>query len=247
MSMAGRRAIPKPTPFLVVDDHCGDPLRAGPQPSKRSILGAVARRSLPHLIEATVIPAGLFYLYLAEINFTAAMAAALCWSYGVLARRLLGRKGVPPILVLASVGLTVRTAVAIGSGSTTMYFLGPIVGTVAVAGVFLGSILTDRPMIGRLAVDFCPLTPEVAALPAVIKLFTGLTVLWAGVNLLSAATTFGLMVTLPLKTFVASKTLASLFITACAVVLTVSWSLRIARREGLVFASPVAVVPAIAI
>jgi hypothetical protein len=188
----------------------------------------------------------LFYLYLSLINFEAAMAAALCWSYGALARRMLGRRGVPPILLLASVGLTVRTVVALGSGSKTMYFLGPIVGTVAVAGVFLGSILTDRPMIGRLAVDFCPLTPEVAALPAVIKLFTGLTVLWAGVNLLSAATTFGLMVTLPLKTFVASKTLVSLAITFSAVALTVAWSLRIARREGLVFARPMVVATATA-
>src|ERR1700726_130707 len=120
MNMAGRRAMSKATPFLVVDDHCGDPLRAGPQPSKRSILGAVARRSLPHLIEATVIPAGLFYLYLAEINFTAARVAALCWPSGPLPRRRWGRKGFPPILELASVGLTVRTVVAIGSGSTTM-------------------------------------------------------------------------------------------------------------------------------
>src|SRR5579859_3964596 len=116
MNMAGCRAMSRCTPFLVVDDHCGDPLMAGPQPSKRSILGAVARRSLPHLIEATVVPAILFYLYLSLINFEAAMAAALCWSYGALARRLIGRRGVPPILILASVGLTVRTAVALGSG-----------------------------------------------------------------------------------------------------------------------------------
>ena len=44
--------------------------------------------------------------------------------------------------------------------------------------------------VGRMAVDFCPIAPEVAARPGVVRLFTGLTALWAGVNLASAATTF---------------------------------------------------------
>jgi hypothetical protein len=64
-----------------------------------------------------------------------------------------------------------------------------------------------------------------------------LTVLWAGVHLLTAATTFGLLVSLPTSTFVALKTLVSLSITVGAIVFTVSASIRIARAENLVFAS----------
>jgi hypothetical protein len=67
-------------------------------------------------------------------------------------------------------------------------------------------------------------------------LFSGLTLLWAGVHLLSAATTFTLLVSLPTTTFVAVKTFVSLAITITAIVFTVSWSIRTARAEDLVFA-----------
>jgi hypothetical protein len=69
-----------------------------------------------------------------------------------------------------------------------------------------------------------------------LRLFIQLTVVWAGVHLLTAATTFGLLVSLPTPTFVALKTLVSLGITVAAIVFTVSASIRIARAENLVFA-----------
>jgi hypothetical protein len=60
--------------------------------------------------------------------------------------------------------------------------------------------------------------------------------LWAGVHLLSAATTFTLLVSLPTTTFIAVRGLVSLAITIGAIVLTVSWSIRTAHAENLVFA-----------
>ena len=57
--------------------------------------------------------------------------------------------------------------------------------------------------------------------------------MWAVVCLASAAATFGLLVTLLVATFVAVKTLASIVITGLGVFVTVSWSLRTARGEGL--------------
>ncbi len=80
------------------------------------------------------------------------------------------------------------------------------------------------------------MSSEVTTRPAVGRLFSGLTVVWAVVYLASAAATFGLLVTLPLATFVAVKTAASIIITGLGVFVTVSWSLRTARGEGLVFA-----------
>ncbi len=203
--------------------------------SKLRVLEIVGRRSLPSLIEATVIPAILFYVFFTNIGPTAAMLAVLSWSYGAVLRRLVGGHGVPGILQLAVIGLTVRTIVGIASG-TFMYFLQPIATTLALALVFLGSLMFGRPMIARMASDFCPLTPEVAGRPAVVRLFSGLTLLWAGVHVLSAATTFTLLVSLPTTTFVAVRSLVSLAITISAIVLTVSWSIRTARAEDLVFA-----------
>jgi hypothetical protein len=205
-------------------------------------LRQVARRSVPRLVEATIIPAILFYTCLTMFSFGAALAAALCWSYGALACRRILRRPIPPILMLAVLALTLRTIVAVASGSAFIYFLQPILGTTVVAGVFLFSIVSGRPLVGRMAIDFCPIAPEVAARPGVVRLFTGLTALWAGVNLASAATTFALLVTLPLAPFLITKTITSLTITIGGIVLTVCWSLRTAHREGLVPARAVTAV-----
>jgi hypothetical protein len=203
--------------------------------SKLRVLEAVGRRSLPSLIEATVIPAVLLYIFFTTLGPTPAMLAVLVWSYGAVVRRLISGHGIPGVLQLAVVGLTVRTIVGILSG-TFMYFLQPVATTLALALVFFGSLLFGRPMIARMASDFCPLAPEISGRPGIVRLFSGLTLLWALVHLPSAATTFTLLVSLPTTTFIAVKTIVSLALTVSAIVATVSWSLRTARAEDLVFA-----------
>jgi hypothetical protein len=204
-----------------------------PELSKRGVCSAVIRRAGPHLIEATVVPAVLFYSALLAFGLGAAYAAAVGWSYAALLRHLVRRRPVPPILVLGVIGLTVRTLVAIVSGSSFLYFFQPILGTVAMGCVFLLSICIGRPMIASLAGEFWPITAEEAARPGVVRLFRHLTLLWAGVNLATAALTMTLLVSLPLGAFLAAKQLSGLAVTASAVFLTVSMSLATARREGM--------------
>jgi uncharacterized membrane protein len=203
--------------------------------SKLRVLEAVGRRALPSLIEATVVPAIVFYVFFTTLGPTPAMLAVLTWSYGAVLRRIITGHRVPGILQLAVIGLTVRTIVGILSG-TFMYFLQPVATTLALALVFFGSLMFGRPMIARMASDFCPLAPDIACRPGVVRLFSSLTLLWAIVHLLSAATTFTLLVSLPTGTFVAVKSFVSLAITVSAIVLTVSRSIRTARSEDLVFA-----------
>jgi uncharacterized protein DUF3159 len=202
--------------------------------SKVRIITAVARRSGPHLIEATIVPAILFYLCLMFVGLGAAYVSAVGWSYAALARRVIRHAAVPPILVLGIVGITARTIVAVLSGSSFVYFLQPILATVAMAFVFAISVVVGRPLIGRLADEFWPISPEMAVHPAVRRLFRDLTWLWAGVNLLSATLTMTLLVSLPLGAFVAVRQLAGLGVTAAAVFVTVSLALATVRREGLV-------------
>jgi hypothetical protein len=165
-----------------------------------------------------------------------AMAAVLVWAYVAILRRVVRGSRIPAILVLATVGLTVRTLVGLVSGSTFAYFVQPIATTVALAAVFVGSVVIGRPVIARLAHDFCPLAPEVARRPAVLRLFGGLTLLWALVHIVTAALTFGLLTTMPVATFVALKTVACLAVTVSAIAVTILWALRVVRRERLVFA-----------
>ena len=115
------------------------------------------------------------------------MVAVLVWGYATILRRVLRGKDVPSVLVLAMFGLTIKTLVGVVSGSTFAYFLQPVATTVAVGGLFFGSVLIGRPLIARIAHDFCPISPEVAARPSVARLFAGLTVLWATVQLSTPA------------------------------------------------------------
>src|SRR6185503_10383273 len=96
---------------------------------------AVARRGIPNLVEATIIPAILFLVVLATLGAIAAMVAVLAWSYGAILRRTLSGRRVPAILLLATLGLTVRTLVGLASGSTFAYFAQPIATTVVLSGV----------------------------------------------------------------------------------------------------------------
>ena len=221
--------------MLVPRDHDDDTHHRHHLP-KLPVLLAVARRGLPRIIEATVVPAILFIVVGATIGTAAAMVVVLAWGYGmIIGRRLLGRS-IPALLTIATLGLTVKTLVGLVSGSAFAYFLQPIATTVAVGAVFFGSVLLGRPFIARVAHDFCPIPPEVARRPSVVRLFAGLTLLWASVQLVNAASTFGLLVSLPVTTFVALKTVMSLSLSATAIAITIAWALRTAKQERLMFA-----------
>jgi uncharacterized membrane protein len=208
--------------------------------SMRPVLGGLARRSLPHILEATLVPTIIFYVLLITIGAGAAMVGVLCWTFVAVARRVARRKAIPAILMLATIGLTVRTLIALLSGSTFAYFIQPIGTTVVLAAVFGGSVLIGRPVIARFASDFCHLAPGIADRPRVVRLFRGLTLLWAGVHIVTSIATFAMLVSLPTATFVLLKTVACLSITVAAIVLTVSCAIRTARSEDLVFAAVIA-------
>ena len=204
------------------------------------MFGSVVRRSGPHLIEASIIPTALFYSCLVVAGLGVAYAAALAWLYASVLVRLVRHRPIPPLLVLGVIGITVRTTVAVASGSSFFYFAQPVANSVVMTGVFLISIVVGRPLIEQLALEFWPLTPELLALPSVARLLRGLTYLWAGVNLAIGATTLTLLVCLPLATYVAVKQVASLAITGAGIAITIDRSLRVARQEGYVVEPDVA-------
>jgi uncharacterized membrane protein len=202
-------------------------------PTRGGVLLAVARRLLPRLIEATVVPTTLFYLSFMIFGVVAAYAVALAWSYLSVGRRMVAHRPVPTILLLASIGLTVRTIFALLSGSTFVYFLQPVFGKVLLSAVFVGSIAIGRPLIASFAQDFCAMPPEIASRPGVVRLYRQLTYLWAGLNLAMAVLTLIFLLTLPMGTFVAIRSFMGWAITSAGVALTVSASVQAARREGL--------------
>ena len=193
----------------------------------------LARHALPHIVEATVIPLGIFYLSLWLIGVWGALLAAIAWSYGAVACRLMMRRRVPGVLLLGATALTVRSIIAFGSGSVFVYFLQPTLGTIAVAAAFLLSVPAGRPLAERLAADFCPLPQSLLANPAMRRFFMRISLLWALTNMLNAAVTIWLLVSQDLAIYLLAKTFVSWTLTGSAIAISTVWFKRSMRRIGV--------------
>src|SRR5437588_280550 len=196
-------------------------------------LRTMARHAVPHLIEATVIPLILFYTFLWTAGVWGALVAALAWSWCAIIRRVVTGQRIPGILVLGTLGITARTVAAFASGSVFVYFLQPSLTTIAIAGAFLLSVPAGRPLAERLAHDFVPLEPEVMRLPVVKRVFIRITLIWAFVNLANAVVSITLLMSQPVGTFVAAKTIGGMVLVAAAVGASTVWFKQALRNHNI--------------
>jgi hypothetical protein len=196
-------------------------------------LSTLARHVVPHVVEGTIIPLGLFLLTLRFLGVWGAVLIGLGWTYAAVARRLVMGQRVPGILVLTAVTLTARTVVAMASGSVVVYFLQPTLGTALVAGAFLLSVPLGRPLAERLARDFCPIPSGVLAHASVRRFFLQITLLWAFTQLANATVTLWLLFSQSLAMFLVAKTLVSWGLTGSAIAVSTIWFHRSMRRHGI--------------
>lgn len=210
----------------------------GVEPHGLHLRDVVLGHVVPRVVEATLIPTAIFYFVWHFVGIWPALFAALAWAVALIARRVATRRPVPGLLVIAVLGLTTRTFVSMWTGSTFVYFLQPVIGTTVMAMTFLGSVLIGRPLVNRLAADFCPLTDEAASRTGVLRLFRQLTLFWAAVLLTHAVVGLTLLLTVSVNTFVTVKSLEGPGVTIAAVVATIVWSSRVAHREGLMVRRP---------
>ena len=196
-------------------------------------LRTMARHALPHLIEATIVPLILFYTFLWTAGVWGALVAALVWSYAAIFRRVITGQRIPGILVLGTLGITARTVMAFATGSVFVYFLQPTLTTVAISAAFLLSVPAGRPLAERLAHDFVPLEPEVLGLPGVQRVFIRITLLWAFVNLANAIVSIALLMSQPVGTFVAIKTVGGMLLVGVAIAMSTMWFKQALRNHNI--------------
>lgn len=202
------------------------PTRAPEDEAHLPRLRDLARHALPHVVESSLLPLVLFYGTLRLVGVWTALLASLAWCYLGLGRRVLQRKRLPGLLVLAALGLTARTIGAFASGSVFVYFLQPTLTTVLVAGAFLVSVPAGRPLAKRLATDLFPLPDSVLAQPAVERTFARITLLWGAINLVNAGVTLTLLTAVSVETYVLSKTAITAVVTVSGVLLSTLWFTR---------------------
>lgn len=157
------------------------------------------------------------------------------WTLGCIAYRALRGKRVPGLVVLAAIGLTARSVIAILSGSMFAYFLQPTVST-AFVGVALGtSLLLGKPLAARLAHDLCPFDERTSAHPHVRLFFVRLTAIWTITSFINAAITLWLLLTQSTTMFVLVKSFLGPLTTFVTLSLGILWFRLSNRRHGLRF------------
>jgi hypothetical protein len=194
---------------------------------------AALRHALPVVLEAVVVPLGLFYTVLTLWGFRAALLAAFGWSFVALGRRLHQGERVSMLLMLGTLLLSLRTTVAFVTGSSFIYFVQPAAGAIVIALVLLVSAVIGRPFTQRFAGDFCPMDAELLARPLVHRFFVRISVLWATVLLLNAGFVLWLLVTSSLRAFVLERAAVTYTLTAFAIYLSIRQFIVMMRGDGV--------------
>jgi hypothetical protein len=214
---------------------------AGPQPAithrTAPPVRAVVVRVAVILSIACVAPALLFSATLMAFGITAAVFVALSWTCGAIGWRWATKRPVSGVLMLSVTIMTVRTGFILATGNTFVYFIQPVFTDVAVATIFLTSLLTARPLVARLAPDFYPMNDDLAARPRVRRLFWRLTLMWGLVVLAKGSVTLWLLLSQSVVDFVLIKNAVVISITSLSTAATIWLSVQVARREGLLAAT----------
>ncbi|MBB4684213.1 VC0807 family protein [Amycolatopsis jiangsuensis] len=199
-------------------------------PSFRNLVTGGGR----HLLESTLVPAGLFYLLLTLVSFDSGVIAALCWSVTVLATRLVLRKPVPAVLLLTTALLIARTALGLATGSAFLYFLQPTLQNFVIASLFLVSAPFNKPLLARLAGDFCSFPDTLSGHPGMRRFFQRVSLLWALVFAVNGSVTLLLLAKATVGDFLMVSTAGSYSLVALAIVGSLWWFRRSLRSEGIV-------------
>lgn len=199
-------------------------------PSLRVLL----RRGGQRLLESTLVPLGLFYLVLTVIGFKGGLIAALSWSLAALIRRIVLRRPVPAVLVLTTLLLIARTAVGYLTGSIFLYFLQPTLQNFLIGFVFLATASAGRPLLGKLASDFCAFPEAISRHPHVQRFFRRVSLLWALVFVTNGIGTLFVLARETVGDFLMVSTAGSYTLVGLAAVASLWWFRRCLHGEGIV-------------
>src|SRR5436309_1302580 len=169
----GARSLPPSQPALSMSRLPNHPATA-----ELPRVGRIVRHAGPRVLQATVIPTVAFLAGHAAFGLAGGLVAALTWSWGCILWRMATGRSVGGLLPIGAIGLTFRSLVALVSGSTFVYFAGPVVVMTGSGLVILASAWTSRPLIGRVVSDVVPLPDSVLDHPQTDRLMRRLSALW---------------------------------------------------------------------
>lgn len=194
--------------------------------------GPILRHGLPTLIECNLIPVALFIVLLHASGAPAAIIVALAWTCAAVVRRRMAGGEIPGLLVLTTISLAIRSAIALATGSLFVYLFQPTAGTALVGLAFLVSVPLGRPLAERLAHDICPFDEASRSHPVLRSFLARVSLLWGGASLINFAVTLWLLLTQSVTTFVLAKALLGPAITILFAAGAIVWfRVFTARRD----------------
>jgi hypothetical protein len=176
----------------------------------------IVRQVVTRAVLVSLLPMAVFYLTLSLFGVRAAAAVTAGLYYAGLLSRVLRRKPVLAAALLAAGLLGIRTVTVFWTGSAFLYFLQPVAGTVAVATAFATSALAGRPVLERLAREFCPLSDQLTAQLRSAQFFSWISLVWAATYGLNAAGTVWLLTNASLHGFIVIKAFLGPLLTVIA-------------------------------
>jgi uncharacterized membrane protein len=177
----------------------------------------IVRKVFTTVALVSALPMAVFYMTLSLYGLRAAALATVSLYYGALLLKVLRRKPILAAALLTAGLLSIRTVIMFLTGSAFMYFLQPVAGTVALATVIAASALAGRPILDRLAHEFCPFPPELSARLRDLRFFSRLSAVWAVTYLINAVGTIWLLRSMSVGGFVVLKSILGPALTVTAV------------------------------
>src|SRR5262249_27187873 len=109
------------------------------------------------MAETVLVPTTLLIVALHTVGLLAGLYAVLAWCVVTVAVRWISGRHLPGTLMMCAGMLCARATVALLLSSAVVYLIQPVIGSVLMALLFLGSAVAGRPITMRLARDFITL------------------------------------------------------------------------------------------
>jgi hypothetical protein len=184
------------------------------------------------LIESAGLPIGALavgaWLYGRDAGLLAGLGAT--WLTALI--RKIATGSVPSLLTITALVLTLQTAMVLATGQLWIYLLQFPAANLVMFVLFARTARGPHPLVGRLAAEVVALRHP-ANHPGLQRFFQGATWLWAGIFLLLTAGLGILMVTEPVKVFVALSTVVTVGLTVAGIGVSTLWFWSVLRRFGL--------------
>jgi uncharacterized membrane protein len=178
----------------------------------------IARKVVTTMLIVSLMPMVVFYTAMSLFGLRTAALTTVSLYYAGLLLKVMRRKPILAAALLTAGLLSIRAVVMFLTGSAFLYFIQPVAGTVAIATVFAATALAGRPVLDRLAHEFCPFSEEMSQRLRKARFFTRISVVWTITYIFNALGTVWLLTNASLGGFILLKSVLSPVVTVAAVI-----------------------------